>query len=265
MPKNPRTLVEVGAIGVASALLLWAGGASATTADAPWSYSGATGPSHWGSLSPAYALCADGTAQSPINIQHPKPMPLRNLDFDYVASEAEVFNNGHTVEAEPAPGTPPSTLELDNVDYTFTQFHFHSPSEHTINGRRYPVEIHFVNKAADGRIAVVGVFLKLGAPANSDWQKFIDVISQATADPEQTVIDKLNWRKLLPTRQQTVRYDGSLTTPGCSEGVKWSVMTHPLTMSAQQLAVFEAAYTGNVRPTQPLNGRTVLIDSTPSH
>jgi carbonic anhydrase len=259
-----RAMGTMGAIASATALMLGAGVPAAAPADAPWSYAGDTGPSHWGSLSPDYALCADGTAQSPINIQRAKPQPLQNLQFSYVAGEAEVFNNGHTVEAEPAPGSEPSTMKLNNVAYTFSQFHFHSPSEHTISGKHYPVEFHFVHKTADGQIAVVGVFVKLGAPANNDWQEVIDVISRATANPEQTVIDKLDWGKLLPTQQQTFRYAGSLTTPGCSEGVKWSVMMTPITMSAAQLAVFSKAYSGNVRPTQSLNGRSVVFDNTPS-
>jgi len=259
-----RALATVGAIVSATALVLGAGVLAAAPADAPWSYGGGTGPSHWGSLSPAYALCADGTAQSPINIQRAKPKPLQNLRFGYVAGEAEVFNNGHTVEAEPAPGSEPSTMKLNKVAYTFSQFHFHSPSGHTINGKHYPVEVHFVHKTADGRIAVVSVFVKLGAPANKDWQKFIDVIGKATANPEQTVIDKIDWHKLLPTHQQTVRYGGSLTTPRCAEGVKWSVMMTPITMSAAQLAVFSKAYSGNARPTQPLNGRSLVFDNTPS-
>lgn len=262
MSRKRRTLAKVGAIGAATALMLGMGSATAATGDPHWSYAGDTGPSQWGSLDTAYALCADGTAQSPINIQGAQPKPLRNIDFRYVAGEAEVFNNGHTVEAEPAPGSEPSTMKLGNVVYTFSQFHFHAPSEHTINGKHYPVEIHFVHKTADGRIAVVGVFVRLGAPANKAWQEFIDVISKANANPEETVIDELNWDKLLPTRQRTVRYDGSLTTPDCSQGVKWSVMTRPITMSAAQLAVFSGAYTGNVRPTQPLNGRPVVLDST---
>lgn len=262
-----RTLVSVAAMGAAAAIALWASSASASspTPAAHWGYSGETGPDHWGSLDPAFALCADGTAQSPINIRHAKPTPLRNLDFDYVAGEAEVFNNGHTVEAEPAHGAKPSELELGRVTYTFSQFHFHAPSEHTVNGKHYPLEIHFVNKAANGQIAVVGVFVKLGAPANKDWQEFINVIGRSTADPAQTVIHRIDWGRLLPKNQQTARYDGSLTTPGCAEGVKWSVMTHPITLSARQIDVFKAAYSGNARPAQPLNGRAVLIDSTPSN
>ena len=124
----------------------------------------------------------------------------------------------------------------------------------------YPVEIHFVNKSDAGKLAVVGVFVKAGAE-NAEWKTFTDKLTTATLDPEATKVE-LDWSKLLPVNKQNVRYDGSLTTPGCSEGVKWNVLTHPITMSQAQINLFLEAYSGNNRPVQPLNGRVVKIDST---
>lgn len=252
---------------LAAAVLAVAGlvavGSSANGAGAAWTYTGPTGPSHWATIDPTnYALCADGTAQSPINIKGAKPTPLKNLEFDYTEGEAGIFNNGHTVEAEPL-GEETNTLTLGGVVYPFAQFHFHAPSEHEINGLHYPAEVHFVHKTADGKIAVVGVFLKAGKKANADWAPFVDVMNSATSDPEATLVD-LDWEKLLPENRQTVRYNGSLTTPGCAEGVKWNVFTHPVVLSQAQLNDFLEAYSGNNRPVQPLHGRSVKLDNTPN-
>ena len=126
----------------------------------------------------------------------------------------------------------------------------------------YPVEVHFVHKTDAGKLAVVGVFIKAGKE-NVEWKAFTDKLTVATADPEATKVE-LDWAKLLPAASKTVRYDGSLTTPGCSEGVKWNVFTTPIQMSQAQINQFLEAYSGNNRPVQPLNNRVVAVDSTPT-
>jgi len=250
--------IKLGAtFGAIAALVIAATTATGATS---WTYTGLTGPSHWGTIDKTnYATCVDGTAQSPIDIVNPVRADLVNLKFNYQKSEAGIFNNGHTVEAEPL-GASKSAVTIDGVTYNFAQFHFHAPSEHEITGMHYPVEIHFVNKSADGKLAVVGVFVKAGAE-NAAWKEFTDHLTTATADPEATKVE-LDWLRLLPRNPITVRYNGSLTTPGCTEGVKWNVFTHPITMSQAQINSFLEAYSGNNRPVQPLNGRTVQIDST---
>jgi len=235
--------------------------ASAAAAPAAWSYDGANGPDNWATLDPAYATCADGSAQSPIDITGPAATDLKNIAFSYTAGEAGIFNNGHTVEAEPLTEGE-NSIELDGVSYPFLQFHFHAPSEHEVNGERFPLEVHFVHKTEDGKIAVVGILVKEGE-ANAAWQTFVEKIAAATEDPEATVTE-LDWSTLLPAVQTTYRYDGSLTTPGCSEGVKWNVMTESITMSAEQIAAFVGAYPNNSRPVQPLDGRAIAQDSTPN-
>ncbi|MFM6965896.1 MAG: carbonic anhydrase family protein, partial [Rhodoluna sp.] len=139
--------------------------------------------------------------------------------------------------------------------------HFHAPSEHEINGMHYPVEVHFVNKTADGKLAVVGVFVKRGAE-NKAWKPFIDSMLTATASAEDTKIE-LDWSAMLPANKTTLRYSGSLTTPPCTEGVKWNIFTSPIEMSAAQINTFTEAYSGNNRPVQDTKGRVVLVDSTP--
>jgi carbonic anhydrase len=251
------------AILLAATLTLVSASAIASGAGASWTYTGANGPSNWAANDRTnYAVCADGTAQSPINISKTIAKPLTNLKFDYVAGEAGIFNNGHTVEAEPL-GTEESSVSIGGTVYPFAQFHFHAPSEHEMNGLHYPAEVHFVHKNAAGKIAVVGVFIKAGSKTNLEWAPFIDKLNTATSDPEATKVE-LDWAKLLPSNKQTVRYDGSLTTPGCAEGVKWNVFTHPVKLSQAQINEFLEAYSGNNRPVQPLNGRKITLDSTSS-
>ncbi len=235
--------------------------AVAAAAPAAWSYTGENGPESWASLDPSYAVCADGSAQSPINITAPTATDLPNIVFSYSAGEAGIFNNGHTVEAEPMMEGE-NSIDLNGTTYPFLQLHFHAPSEHEIDGQHYPLEVHFVHKTEDGQIAVVGVLVTEGAE-NAAWKPFTDHIGSATEDPEATLTE-LDWSTMLPAVQSTIRYDGSLTTPGCAEGVKWNVMTDPIAMSAEQIAAFTGVYSENSRPVQPLDGRTVVIDSTPS-
>ncbi len=235
--------------------------ATATAAPGAWSYAGTTGPEAWGTLSPEYAACSDGSAQSPIDIAAPAEADLPNTVFLYSAPGAGLADNGHTVEAEP---TVPegNSIELGGLRYLLKQMHFHAPSEHQISGQSYPLEMHFVHQSDDGQLAVIGVFVKQGAE-NAAWKPFTDQISAATDNPEATVVP-LDWSTLLPTTQTAIRYEGSLTTPGCTEGVTWNVLRQPVSMSAEQIAAFTSEYSGNTRPVQPLDGRTVQVDSTPA-
>ncbi len=225
-------------------------------AHAHWSYEGATGPSHWGSLSPEFALCANGKSQSPIDISSPDSVDLPNLVFHYAPTPVEIVNNGHTVQVNYAPG---SYMELDGVRYDLAQFHFHAPSEHTIAGKHAQAEMHLVHKSAAGALAVVGVLIEEG-PANS---RFDPVWHNLPGKPgaAQRFDVKVNVADLLPADARTFRYSGSLTTPPGTEGVHWNMMVESVRLSKEQIAAFTRVYRGNNRPTQPLHGRKVLQDS----
>jgi carbonic anhydrase len=148
-------------------------------------------------------------------------------------------------------------LQLDGTDYELLQVHFHSPGEHAFAGRTGPLELHLVHRGPSGTLAVLGFLVQEGA-ANTPWQPFVDALH--TGEGEHTTI-QLDWPKLIPPSLTTVRYPGSLTTPPCTEGVTWLVAKDPLTMSGGQIQAFINAYAVNSRPRQPLNGRTVTIDS----
>ena len=247
----------VAAVGISVATCLSVGTSFGASDGAEWGYSGAEGPANWGSLDPSYATCSSGKKQSPINIKKTTAATLSKPTFSYGVGKGNLVDTGHTVDVFPANEGVVNSVSLDGKDYSLVQFHFHTPSEHTVNGKHFPLEVHFVNKAADGELAVFGVLVKEGAPANSAWSKVASNLDKARTDGESKTALPFNWGKLLPIDQSTYRYSGSLTTPPCTEGVKFNIFSKPITMSAKQIEAFEKAYDGNNRPVQPLNGRVV--------
>lgn len=228
----------------------------ASTPAAHWSYSDAEGPAHWGELAPAYVACADGSAQAPIDIVHPVGVDLPDPEFHYRSGRAEIVNNGHTIEAVPADG---NGVSVNGVAATLRQMHFHAPGEHRIDGARPPAEMHFVHTGADGSLTVVSVMIRKGTVDNAAWAPYIAALRTPPGAQDATTID---WPALLPAGRLTYRYEGSLTTPPCTEGVHWFLMKQPVLLSASQIAAITAAYDGNARPVQPLNGRRVDLDTT---
>ncbi|MEO0355135.1 MAG: carbonic anhydrase family protein [Cyanobacteria bacterium P01_A01_bin.3] len=224
-----------------------------------WSYEGADGPEAWGGISEEFEACALGTQQSPIDLQNGDAIDaeLTELEFNYQPSALNVLNNGHTIQVNYSPG---STLTLDDQTYELLQFHFHDPSEHTVDGSSYPMEVHFVHQNAEtGALAVVGVLLDIGADDNVTLQPIWDHIpSEAGPAVDVDGVD-VNAAELLPdTTQENYRYFGSLTTPPCSETVNWIVMKETVTVSFQQVEQFAAAVGENARPIQTLGRRFVL-------
>jgi carbonic anhydrase len=226
-----------------------------------WTYEGEEGPEHWGELSPDYELCASGTRQSPIDIARPTATDLANVVFDYRPTPLQIVNNGHTIQVNYAPG---STIEVDGKRYELLQFHFHVPSEHLIDGAASDGELHLVHRSTAGELAVVGVLLSQGASAGDNpalgsvWAN----LPQAPG-PAESVAIEVDADALIPESRLTFRYPGSLTTPPCSEGVSWLLMTEPVGISAAQVGAFSAIIEHNNRPIQPLSDRQLLEDTTP--
>lgn len=225
-------------------------------APAHWGYAGGVGPAHWAGLSAEYGACAAGTCQSPIDLGKARDADLADPEFDYGPSGFSVVNNGHTVQVNVDPGC---FMLLDGERFSLVQFHFHSPSEHHVGGASHPMEMHLVHKADDGTLGVVGVFIARGeahsALANV-WRQL-----PREAGPAVRGTATINPGDLLPQDRRSFRYGGSLTTPPCSEGVLWTVMTAPIQLSDAQIREFTSLYTGNNRPVQALNGREVVRDT----
>jgi carbonic anhydrase len=220
-----------------------------------WSYEGSEGPAHWGDLSAAYRACSTGRAQSPIDIElaHADHAALPPLQVHYQATAATEIDNGHTIQDNVAPG---DTLELDGTRYELQQFHVHHPSEHLLDGRRFPLEVHLVHRAASGALLVLGVLVDEGL-ANHALGELVshlphrNAIEHLTIDPSE----------LLPADHHYATYTGSLTTPPCTEGVTWIVLTTPIHASRAQLDRVARAVRDNARPVMPLAGRHVVTDA----
>jgi len=219
---------------------------------AAWGYEGAGAPARWGDLSPEFHLAKDGREQSPVDIRAAAPAPLPPLRFDYRPVPIRLVYNGHSVQENEDGG---SYLGVDGERYKLEQFHFHSPSEHTVDGRSFAMELHFVHEGVDGEVAVVSVLIDEGAhnaAFDSMWRDLPD-----RADPRQRSRTRIEVADLLPVDRRYYAYRGSFTTPPCTEGVRWFVMRQPVSLSAAQIATFREVIYGNNRPVQPLNGRAI--------
>jgi carbonic anhydrase len=219
-----------------------------------WGYSGEAAPQNWGKLDPKFALCGSGKNQSPVDLANFVEADLKPLKFAYKAGAADILNNGHTVQIDYAPG---STLSVDGRIFELKQFHFHAPSENKVNGKQFPLEGHLVHADKDGNLAVVAVMFQEGA-ANPLLAKLWDKMPSKAGD-KSALPSGLSVTQLLPPVRDYYRFDGSLTTPPCSEGVFWLVIKKPATASKAQIEQF-AKVLGhpNNRPVQPVNARTVL-------
>lgn len=222
--------------------------------NAHWGYSGQEGPEYWGSLSSQYSPCSDGVNQSPVNLTNFIDSELAALEMVYGTNANEVINNGHTIQVNYETG---STLSTNGLDYELIQFHFHSPSENHINGKSYPLEAHLVHAGSEGNLAVVAVMFEEG-DENETLGKIWDVMPE-NAGGKNSMSAKVSVEGILPTNRDYYRFNGSLTTPPCSEGVLWLVMKQSLTVSSEQVELFSnTMHHPNNRPVQPINARTIL-------
>lgn len=231
-------------------------GGAGETAHPHWGYEGKGGPANWGHMSKENSACSEGKNQSPIDIKGAKEEDLADIAFNYKPTGLNIVNNGHTVQVNYDKG---SSVTIDGVEYEFVQFHFHAPSEHTVGGKPFPVENHFVHKNARGELAVIGVLIEEGAE-NAAYSEVMKNLP-AKAEEKKTVDVQINADSLMPGDRTFFRYMGSLTTPPCSEGVKWSVLKTPVQLSKAQLDSFRNIFKMNARPVQPVNAREVKADT----
>jgi len=229
--------------------------AVAMAAGSHWEYEGENGPAQWGSLDPEFKACSMGKRQSPINIEtrSVEKGGLRAIPFSYVTGPAEIINNGHTIQVNlPNSGS----ARFDGMEYKLVQFHFHTPSEEKIDSMASHMVVHLVHKAGDNRLAVVGVLFKLG----KENVALKPIFDNLPAKKGQILpLNMFNPADILPAEATYFGFTGSLTTPPCSEEVRWHVMKTPIEISYAQLAAFKKLYKMNARPVQPVNGRRVQM------
>ena len=233
-----------------------------------WGYSAEDGPARWDALSPDWALCGKGRSQSPVDLGGAKPAGAVELGFGYQPASlkiihhehvVDVLNNGHTIQVNYDEG---STIDIQGTRFELLQYHFHAPSEHTVGARHFPMEMHLVHQSQSGEVAAVGVFIEAGAH-NAAFEPVWEHVPKETGKQEHLEHVVVDVDQLLPSDRRTYRYPGSFTTPPCSEGVHWLVFVEPIQLGQEQIDAFRAVVKVNNRPVQSLEGREVLIETTP--
>ena len=224
-----------------------------------WSYEETeAGPAHWGELNRDFSVCAEGQQQSPVDLHDGIRSQLPPFHSHWRSEAFRVVNNGHTLQLNASPG---SYVEVGHARYDLAQFHFHTPSEHAVNGKRTAMEVHFVHQNAEKQITVLGVFL-VGGGRNA---AFSSILAAAQPTPGEGALKApINPGALMPPAPPrgkswpAWRYEGSLTTPPCSEIVNWVVLEQSVPVAQADIAAFQAIFPHNARPLEPLNRRFLL-------
>ncbi|KAL6005308.1 hypothetical protein ACLOJK_005872 [Asimina triloba] len=248
-------------------------------------YYGDVGPTQWGSLSPDYQLCSNGKQQSPINIVKKDAVvdkQLTSLNADYSSPNATLVDNGFNVAVSPIPVNINAiicgiflqwegnggAMNVDGKNYTLKQLHWHSPSEHTIDGARFPVELHLVHQSDDGNLAVMAVLYKHGDADDflTQLKGPIEELTKESCSPDadtRVPVGNLDTECMKKATNKYFRYTGSLTVPPCTENVIWSVLVKVRELTKEQVAALKApldsSCKNNARPVQPLNDRKVTM------
>ena len=220
---------------------------------AHWSYSGPNGPEHWGAEDPAFATCGNGQRQSPIDIETATSAALPPIEFSYQSFPLTVTDTHHSFQVNVPQGS--GGISVGGARYELVQFHFHHPSEERIHGKHYAMVAHLVHKNDKGELAVVAVLIHQSA-ANEHLKPVFDNFPAEGSESKAAGSD-FDPTQLLPQKHGYYTFEGSLTTPPCTEHVRWFVLKEPIQASAQQVGQFAARYPHNARPTQPLNARSV--------
>lgn len=239
------------------ALSIFAAPKTIAAESAHWEYDGEAGPEFWADIDEQYQVCRSGRNQSPVDLSTDFEIDLPKLIFDYkIQKTVHETNNGHTIQVDLEPG---SFLRIEGSDTQFEakQLHFHSPSEHTVGGQSFAMELHIVHTDANGRLGVVGILFREGdenSTLERIWAHMPEKAGQSYDETTPFAEDRL-----LPPTRDYYRYNGSLTTPPCSEGVTWIVLKNSIEASAEQIVKFQKTM-GHAtnRPLQPHNARMIL-------
>jgi len=226
-------------------------GEEASHANVAWSYSGENGQTHWSTLSPQYAKCESGTAQSPIDFKSVTPSgSAASIQFVYHDSEVEWLNDGRGLRAKVNEG---NYVKVGSKRLNLAEIRFRTPSEHTDHGQAFAGELQFVHHDVRGNTAVIGVFVKAG-DENDVLMDLLLKVPEAGKAPKK--VTDLRLERIFPSSQDYYSYEGSLTEPPCTEGVAWMVMRNPIEVSAKQLERMTAAIKEpNARMVQAAHGR----------
>ncbi|KAI9195101.1 hypothetical protein LWI28_011644 [Acer negundo] len=225
---------------------------------------GGHGPERWGEIHSEWSSCKNGSMQSPVDLLNERVevvSHLGRLRRSYKPSNSSLRNRGHDMMLKWEGGA--GSLNINGTEYVLNQCHWHSPSEHTINGQSYDLEAHMVHESADGKIAVVGIMYTIGRP-----DSFLALLTNrlraigGTSDIERAagVVDP---RHIKIGSRKYFRYIGSLTVPPCTENVLWAIVNKVRTVTREQVRLLRVAVHDdsdtNARPLQPLNSRSIQL------
>lgn len=236
-------------------LVLGVAAAASAQSGANWEYSGKAGPVNWSRLDPAYRACSQGHEQSPIDIRGAHlNKGLQPLEFHYIGGPVSVENTGQTIVVHVDPG---SYIVADGQRYELQEFNFHHPSEEAIKGKLTDMDVHLVHKSTTGKMAVIAVRLSMdrGDP-NAVLAALWPHLPQRAGATEK-VTDIINAGGFLPADRGYWTYTGSLTTPPCTESVRWFVFEDVLSISRSQLRALTSLFPMNSRPLQDAHGRRI--------
>lgn len=222
-----------------------------------WGYEGGTNPEHWGEIEKdheKHLMCREGVRQSPIDIDHVPGLKLAKLNYHYSKTPITLINNTHTILLKYQPG---SFVEWGNEKFELIQIHFHHPSEHHINGEAYPIEVHFVHKTPDHEYIVIAAFAQVGRP-NPAIEKLWGRIPTEIDKESKYENELITASDLLPSSREYFYYNGSLTTPPCSENVTWFLLEQPIEISQDQIEYFQKFIDHKARPIQKINHRIIV-------
>ncbi|XP_020108579.1 alpha carbonic anhydrase 7-like [Ananas comosus] len=222
------------------------------------------GPEHWGEIHGEWAACGKGRSQSPIDLLNKRVQQVSSLGTlrrSYSPSNAILKNRGHDIMLQWEDDA--GALWINGTTYDLKQLHWHSPSEHTINGQRYSLEMHMVHQSADQKIAVVGILYTTGRPDPflARMESYIKKIGDTHEAEEK--LGPVDPRSIKRGSRKYYRYMGSLTTPPCTEGVAWTIVKKVRTVSKEQVHLLREAvhdnFEMNARPIQKIYDRIVSL------
>ena len=239
-------------------LLLIVLATSLTAEQAKWSYSGETGPDHWAELSEDYALCKSGRNQSPVNIDLKSTVSAEKggIKFNYgLIIPDRVVNTGNHIQVDVSMGTD---ITVDGIEFELKHLKFHMPSENTLNDQHFPMEIQFVHESKKKELAYISMMVVPGRQ-NRLLNKILEELPAKVGKSERLSANALKSIEMKKKFDSYYRYNGSLTSPPCTEGVRWFIMKQNQSFSKEQYKAFEAAMKqDNNRPVQALNARIIL-------
>ena len=225
--------------------------------EALWSYRGRSGPDYWGHLNSGFLNCKTGRKQSPIDINNPLHSAEEiSFNMNYGFSKLKMSNTGKSYIGSFEPG---SFVSFQDEIYNLKELSLHLPSEHTIDGIPYDMEMQLLHYNSEGNALAIGIFLEESRHQNHVLTKIWEAFPNEKGGESEPL--HINVAELLPKDSRFFTYDGSLTTPPCTQGVHWVLFSKPAQISPDQVDKFISIYRNNSRPIQGINKRSIYVNN----